>query len=128
MAAGSSESDDSFVFFSEPAQSERLERLLYAFCDRVQPWLPIFHIARFPEQARDPTQRRRLAIMFHAIQVAALRFITDKDGGQLSPDFVRREVKRSRDHVILTAMGGLSVENLQALTIVAFVDVSWYLS
>lgn len=66
--------------------------------------------------------------MFHAIQVAALRFITDKDGGQLSPDFVRREVKRSRDHVILTAMGGLSVENLQALTIVAFVDVSWYLS
>ena len=98
--------------------------LMKEFCDRVQPWLPILPLTRFPEQVADAAQKPNVLIILHAINVVALRFVVGVDGARLSPEYVARQVKRSRDHVLVTAMSSLSIENLQALTIVAFSDAS----
>lgn len=100
--------------------------LLDEYLERIQPWLPLLHHTRFSERVADASQRPKTLIVLHAINVAVLRFVTDEDGVPLSPSYVARHVKRSRDHVVLAAMSGLSIENLQALTIVAFSDVGTY--
>ncbi|KAH6689798.1 hypothetical protein F5X68DRAFT_254373 [Plectosphaerella plurivora] len=106
-----------------PFDDRRVRELLQEFFERIQPWLPILHHTRFPERVADISQRPQILIILHAINVAALRFVTDEEGVPLPADYVTRQVKRSRDHVLLTAMSGLSIENLQALTIVAFSDI-----
>lgn len=83
-------------------RGQRLKSVLHEFFVRVQPWLPILHLTKFPQLAEDPMQRKKILIVLHAINVAALRFVTDEDGAPLSPDYVASEVKRSRNFVILT--------------------------
>lgn len=94
------------------------------FFNRVQPWVPTLHIKRFPKLLEDPVQQKKKSVVLHAIQVATLRHLRNSDDTPLDSDYVAQEVKRSRDYVVLSAMDGLSVENLQALILVAFSDVS----
>jgi len=54
---------------------------------------------------------------------AALRFVT-QDGKPLDADYVKDKTSKSRTVVVLNAMERLTVENLQALTILAFTEVS----
>lgn len=113
---------------SDSFYGHRLTALLREFFNRVQPWLPILHLTRFAERAADGHQKPKILIILHAINFVALRFVVDEDGTPLPPEYVARQVKISRDHVLLTAMSSLSIENLQALTIVAFSDVRVQLS
>ncbi|KAL2849590.1 hypothetical protein BJY01DRAFT_245873 [Aspergillus pseudoustus] len=52
---------------------------------------------------------------------AALRFLK-RDGEQLPVELIKVETSRLRRTVLLTAMDGLSIENLQRLIIIAFTD------
>jgi hypothetical protein len=64
-----------------------------------------------------------LVIVIHAIIVAAIRFAHPEAHG-LSTTDVESQTRKSRSIVVLNAMDSLSVEHLQALTIIAFDDVS----
>lgn len=89
----------------------------------IQPWLPILHETRFRERMRDPEQLPSLLVVLHAMVVSAIRFAHPEVYG-LSMDDVEATVRRSRSIVVLNAMDSLAVENLQALIMVAFTDVS----
>lgn len=102
---------------------ELLENIVTAYFINIQPWIPILHETRFRARVHDPEQRTRLIIVIHAIIVAAIRFAHPEAHG-LSATDVESQTRTSRSIVVLNAMDSLSVENLQALTIIAFDDVS----
>jgi len=71
----------------------------------------------------DPDQRSSLVVILHAMVVAAIRYGYSDDSITSQAEAESRG-KTSRSIVVLTAMDDLSVENLQALIIIAFDDVS----
>lgn len=101
---------------------ELLENIVTAYFNNIQPWIPILHETRFRARIHDPEQRNRLVIVIHAIVVAAIRFAHPETHG-LSATDVELQTRKSRSIVVLNAMDSLSVENLQALIIIAFDDV-----
>ncbi len=82
----------------------------------------MLHDTQFRHRLHDPDDFPRLLVVLHAMVVAALRFV-DVDRSSLSLHDVERQVDKSRKIVLLNAMDQLSVENLQALIIIAFNDV-----
>lgn len=102
---------------------EILEEILDAYFNVIQPWIPIVHETRFRRRLDDDEQRPELIVILHAMVVAAARFI-DCEAARLTSQEIELWMSRSRSIVRLSAMEGLSVENLQALTIIVFHDVS----
>ncbi|OLN92832.1 putative transcriptional regulatory protein C530.05-like protein 11 [Colletotrichum chlorophyti] len=100
-----------------------LEDIINIHFNIIQPWIPILHETQFRRRVHDPEQLPRLVVVLHAMVVAALRFV-DNPETRLSAQEVERRMLRSRNIVVLNAMDHLSVENLQALVILAFNDVS----
>jgi hypothetical protein len=100
-----------------------LENTVNAYFNKIQPWIPILHETRFRSRMLDPDQRPLLVVIIHAMVVAAIRFARPEAHGLSAAD-VEAKAKRSRSIVVLNAMDSLSVENLQALIIIAFDDVS----
>ncbi|KAF4984321.1 hypothetical protein FZEAL_472 [Fusarium zealandicum] len=101
---------------------ELLEDIINSYFNLIQPWMPILHETRFRGRLYSHEQLPSLSILLHAIVVAAVRFV-DCDERELSMHQVELWVSRSRSIVVLSAMDGLSVENLQALSIIAFSDM-----
>ncbi|KAJ5652709.1 fungal-specific transcription factor domain-containing protein [Penicillium longicatenatum] len=99
-----------------------LENTVNAYFNKIQPWIPILHETRFRSRMLDPDQRPLLVVIIHAMVVAAIRFARPEAHGLSAAD-VEAKAKRSRSIVVLNAMDSLSVENLQALTIIAFDDI-----
>lgn len=110
-------------YFSSPVRVAQLDSLMDVFFNRVQPWVPMLHVTGFPDILRDPVQRGKKSVVLHAIQVTALRHLKGSDGSPLDADYVAQEVRASRDYIMLSALDGLSVENLQALILLAFAEV-----
>ncbi|KAH8736577.1 hypothetical protein BGZ61DRAFT_339662, partial [Ilyonectria robusta] len=105
-----------------PPQS-LLPALLGSYFHRIQPWIAIVHEADFRVKLQKPGGLKHLSVIIHAMTVAALHF-TPWHGHLLSAAEVASQQKKSRKLVILTAMDELSVENLQSLIILAFMDIS----
>lgn len=99
-----------------------LEDVINVYFNIIQPWIPILHETQFRRRVHDPEQLPRLVVVLHAMVVAALRYV-DSPETRPSAQEVERRALRSRNIVILNAMDQLSVENLQALVILAFNDV-----
>lgn len=100
-----------------------LEAIIDAYFVNVQPWIPLFHETRFRERIHDPRKLSELVVVLHAVVVAAARYVDPTDS-PLSPESVEVLIKKSRNVVLLNAMDSLTIENLQALVILAFSDVS----
>ncbi|KAM0420316.1 hypothetical protein ACHAPT_011858 [Fusarium lateritium] len=100
---------------------EVLDDLIDAYFSHVQPWIPMINMRDFRTRAQDSGDQ--VKVVLQAMAVAALRHV-EPDGEPLSPGFVKRETCKLRRTVLLDALDGLTVENLQALTIIAFSDVS----
>ncbi|KAJ0114020.1 hypothetical protein J7T55_007854 [Diaporthe amygdali] len=85
----------------------------------IHPWIPMLHVRNFRQRMKDPLQRSQITTICHAIISICARFSNDPRLGQ---DSAARDqkAKRSRDTVILQSMQSFSVENLQALIIIAF--------
>ncbi|KAJ5103523.1 fungal-specific transcription factor domain-containing protein [Penicillium argentinense] len=103
-------------------ESSLLEDIVNTYFERMHPWIPIIHETRFRRRMHDPDQRSSLVVILHAIVVAAIRFECPGNF-EISVTEIDSIVKRSRSIVVLTAMDNLSVENLQALIIIAFDDI-----
>ncbi|CAG7554975.1 unnamed protein product [Fusarium equiseti] len=93
---------------AELPPAEVLEEVINAYFIFVQPWIPILHETRF---------RSRFYNLF-----AAIRFV-DSDGEKLSEKETESWISKSRSIVLLSGMDSMSVENLQALSIIAFTDM-----
>ena len=96
---------------------ERLISIVDIYCDQIHPWIPILHVASFREQLADRSKRSQLTPILQAIVSVCLRF----DSGLAMPEKDKRTLAlKCRNAVILQGMEKFSVENLQALVIVAF--------
>ncbi len=100
-----------------------LEDIVTVYFAVIQPWIPILHETRFRTRMRDPEQLPPLFVVIHGMIVSALRF-AHPEGHALSAEELDAMIKRSRSIVVLNAMDSLTVENLQALIMIAFSDVS----
>jgi hypothetical protein len=101
---------------------ELLEEVINAYFILVQPWIPILHETRFRSRFYNHEQLPYLTVLLHAIVVAAIRFV-DSGSEKLSEKETEAWISKSRSIVLLSGMDGMSVENLQALSIIAFTDV-----
>ncbi|MBE3048162.1 fungal specific transcription factor domain-containing protein, partial [Candidatus Bathyarchaeota archaeon] len=96
---------------------EVLEEIIGAYFGVIQPWIPVVHETRFRRRLDDDEQRPELVVLLHAMVVAAARFV-DCEALRLTVREVEAWMSRSRSIVRLSAMEGMSVENLQALIII----------
>ncbi|KAH8679604.1 fungal-specific transcription factor domain-containing protein [Tricladium varicosporioides] len=95
-----------------------IDALVEIYFTNIHPWIPILHVRQFRERMKDPTQRKKLETIFHAIVSLCARF---SDDPRLASAEMRTQYsKKSRNTVILQSMESFSVENLQALVICAF--------
>ncbi|KAK1969242.1 hypothetical protein LY78DRAFT_630224 [Colletotrichum sublineola] len=102
--------------------ADLLEDIINVHFNVIQPWIPILHETQFRRRVHDPEQLPRLVVVLHAMLVAALRYVDNPETRPSAQEIERRAV-HSRNIVILNAMDQLSVENLQALIILAFNDI-----
>lgn len=98
------------------------ETLVTAYFSHVHHWIPMIHEATFRLKLHQSNGMQPPLILLHAMVVGALRLLDAKEIA-LQTHCVQQEVERSRRLVILKATDSLSVENLQALIIIAFTDV-----
>lgn len=105
-----------------------LEETINVYFEVIQPWIPILHETQFRRRMHDPEELPSLVVILHAMVTAALRFVAVDAAApaptSLSASEVEKLTRQSRNFVMLTALEHLSVENLQALIILAFNDVS----
>lgn len=101
---------------------ENLNNLVDAYFQYVHPWIPMIHMATFRRRMRT-FPKNDPPLILYAILVGALRFV-DPTGQSFPASYIEQCVEQSRNKVILAATMDLSVDNLQALIIVAFSRVS----
>ena len=96
---------------------ERLDSIISAYFLHVHPWIPMIHQGRFRQRLESPDENRKLFVVLHAMTIAASKFLPDAvmDAGHLV---------RTQTWIVSTALEDILVENLQALIILAFTDVS----
>lgn len=104
---------------NELPPDEVLFSLVEIYFQLIHPWIPMLHVRNFRQRMKDPSQRGQITTICHAIVSICARF---SDNTRLGHDREARsqKAKRSREIVILQSMQSFSVENLQALIIVAF--------
>ncbi|RAH71314.1 putative C6 transcription factor [Aspergillus aculeatinus CBS 121060] len=84
----------------------------------VHPWIPILHVRRFREQLYSPDGWNRAVPILHAILATSVRFTSHPAAGGFQSK--GEMAAASRQRVIFNSMESFSVENLQALVIIAF--------
>jgi hypothetical protein len=105
--------------------AEMRESVIESYFYQIHPWIPMVHEAKFRDGLSNHAERQKLEVIIQAMVVAALKFVDIGTTFQLED--LLQVTKASRDWVVLNAMDNLCVESLQALTIIAFDDVSLYL-
>lgn len=101
---------------------DTLDDVLQSYFSHIHPWIPIIHEGRFRRRLDDNVERDKLHLILQSMILVASKYVGDKDTAatlvrttEQSDDF--------RDWVVSKAMKHLSVENVQALIIIAFDDV-----
>jgi hypothetical protein len=97
--------------------------VLDAYFSAVHPFIPIIHEMLFRSRLRDPTERPKLIVVLHAMMVCALRYVANE---KLAKEWITQHpdaLHRSREYVLLSNMNDITVENIQALIIIAFVHI-----
>lgn len=113
-----SESNDSEGGERPPLPDQNaLEAIIDTYFSHIHPWIPMIHRARFQERLANDREYEKLTVLVHAMTMSTSKFINDTSSSMWPS-------RRTRKWVISTAMDSLAVENLQALIIVAFSDVS----
>jgi hypothetical protein len=119
--------DDARDILSSLLPSVRvLDLVVDAFYSTIHPWIPIIHLNRFREQFNDARRRSDLEIILHAMVFATMKYLKEEDTN-MGQSEIARQVQLSRNVVMLTATDRLTIQNIQALIIVAFHDVRIYL-
>lgn len=104
--------------WTELPPNDLMDDLVEIYFANIHPWIPILHVRNFRQEMNDSMNRPRLKIIFHAIVSICVRFCTDSRLND--PELRARCAMRSRQTVILESMENFSVQNLQAMVIIAF--------
>jgi hypothetical protein len=110
--------DDDLTAILPPEVMDELVDFYYV---NIHPWIPILHVAKFRERMRSPEYRPRVACILRAIIAVCARF--SQNEFLQNEDFKTEVIEKSRQKVILDSTESFSVENLQALIIIAFENV-----
>lgn len=100
-----------------------LNATIDAFFSSAHHWIPFLHPFRFRRNIEDPHKRPKLEIILHAIVYASMHRL-DLEALNIQQSEIEHQIETSKNTVILEAMGSLTIENVQALIIVAFTAVS----
>lgn len=100
---------------------EVMTELVDFYYVNIHPWIPVLHVAKFRERMRSPEHRPRVTCILHAIIAVCARF--SQSEFLKDEDFKTRIAEKSRQKVILDSTESFSIENLQALVIIAFETV-----
>ncbi|PVH87770.1 hypothetical protein DL98DRAFT_556635 [Cadophora sp. DSE1049] len=98
-----------------------LQSVVNSYFSQFHPWIPMIHESTFRQKLSAQSYQADLEVILRAMIVAVVRFahiseyVTEKKIFEIT--------KACRDWVVLYAMNSLSVENLQALTMIAFDDI-----
>jgi hypothetical protein len=104
------------------SSTEFMAELVDFYFVNVHPWIPVLHEARFRARVHSPSEYPRVTCILHAIVAVCSKF---SESEILHDTQAKVNVtEQSRQKVILESMETFSVENLQALVIIAFDTVS----
>lgn len=95
-----------------------IHELVDFYFANVHHWIPVLHVQRFRQQLKSPDGRSSAINILYAIVAACLRFSTNPEAG--THESKVQMAAQCRQKVILNSMESFSVENLQALVIIAF--------
>jgi Fungal Zn(2)-Cys(6) binuclear cluster domain len=102
--------------------TEIMNELVDFYHVNIHPWIPILHVAKFRERMKLAHERPRITCILHAIIAVCIRFSRND---HLQDEETKSQIaEKSRQKVILNSTESFSVENLQALVIIAFETVS----
>ncbi|KAL1968631.1 hypothetical protein VTN77DRAFT_1457 [Rasamsonia byssochlamydoides] len=108
-------SDDSST---SPPSPHILEAIFGTYFSKIHPWLPCVHQPTFEARLENHGEAKKMEVLVHAMICATMRHVPLERLGITAEDR-DRQIRISRDVVMRNAMADLSVENLQALIIVA---------
>lgn len=107
-------------FFDDPdlPPFDLMQQLVAIYFNTIHPWIPVIHQQCLLRKLDSPAERDQLSTILCAITVVTVRFSSDP---RLEQQETRERLSKiCRQNVILKCMENFSVENLQALIIVAF--------
>jgi hypothetical protein len=102
-----------------------LEKLVDYFCVSFHHWIPYLHKQRLQHSVHTATWSPQLDLVLHALVVATLRHV-DRNVSFLDDDQIAHQTRISRYIVETFAMRTVSLESLQALTMIVFDYVSFF--
>lgn len=99
------------------------EAILRAYFTHVHAWIPMVHEGRLRRRLADHSGSQALRVILRAMVLVATRFVDSQD---VMADLIGSEEDEleARDWVVCNATRELSVENIQALIMISFNDVS----
>ncbi|KAL3443893.1 fungal-specific transcription factor domain-containing protein [Aspergillus insuetus] len=116
--ASSPEQGSNGMTAAEIIDSDLLGQLVEFYFQNIHHWIPILHVRRFRHQIQSSEGRENAIYILYALIAVCIRFVNDSR----IPDEDRkaRVAESCRQKVVLCSMESFSVENLQALVIIAF--------
>jgi hypothetical protein len=106
------------MFLSE----DFVERLLAAYFKNVHPWIPMLHEDIDRSRLRQISAHDDGSILLHAVFLAAHHFVQDITPWERSD--LQSYAAKSRELIVQLGMSTLALDNLRALTIVAYIDIA----
>ncbi|KAJ5777420.1 hypothetical protein N7520_000666 [Penicillium odoratum] len=95
-----------------------MSELVDLYCISIHPWIPILHMENFRQRMQLAEERPRITCVLHAIIAVCIRFCRNE---LLQDEETKSKIaEKSRQKVILDSTETFSVDNLQALVIIAF--------
>ncbi|KAJ6013227.1 hypothetical protein N7540_007818 [Penicillium herquei] len=97
--------------------TEIMNELVDFYHVNIHPWIPILDMVRFRGRMQLANEHPQIACILHAIIAVCIRF---SQNDNLKCEAKSKIAEKSRQKVILDSTESFSVENLQALVILAF--------
>ncbi|KAL4878463.1 fungal-specific transcription factor domain-containing protein [Aspergillus karnatakaensis] len=117
-APSTGDKNHSGISASDIIDSDLMGQLVEFYFDNFHHWIPTLHVRRFRHQIQSAEGRSKAMYILYAITAACIRFI--KDPRLADEEETARVAESCRQKVVLCSMESFSVENLQALVIIAF--------
>lgn len=113
----------SSIMINQDRLTSREEEIVEAHFRFVHPWISILHEPSFRNEIRHPKGKQKLRLIVHALTVVALSFVRTNEQ-PLDHDLVLEQATYARNEIMRTALDDVCIENVQALLILVFSDIT----
>lgn len=101
-----------------------LKIVIETYFSNIHPWIPCIHQSRFEQRLKDSFEGPKLQVLINAMISSTVKHLSAAELNINSDELASLE-NTARDQAMHSAMGSLSVENMQALIILSFDHVSY---